>query len=151
MRVKLRAGRIVPGVAPCKSFDYQERDNIEIGHQVQLDGQDVWFPANWFDYVVGCETTTSKPISGANMTPDEIGEQLITNTPDAFAAACNQIAALAAANHHLIGSQGALVEMNKHVLPLLDELHEILLTYAPNYSIKKLTFARDLVRAGTKF
>lgn len=89
--------------------------------------------------------------SGANMTPDEISAELIENTPDAFAAACNQIAALRDSNHKLIGNTGQLVMLNKHLLPMIDELREFVLTYAPMEAVNKLDCIREFVKAGSKF
>ena len=93
----------------------------------------------------------SVPISGANLTPDEISEQLIQNTPDAFAAACNQIVALDDANHKLIASQRALVAINIHILPLVDELRDFIVTYAPIEASAKLDHIKAFSKAGSKF
>lgn len=90
-------------------------------------------------------------VSGANMTPDEISEQLIENCSDPLASACYQIAALADANHKLVGNAGQLVAINQHLLPMLDELREFVLTYAPIEAVNKVDCIREFVKAGSKF
>ena len=56
------------------------------------------------------------------LTPDEICEELVQNCADPLGAACHKIAAMAQANHKLFGCNAQLVETNRILISMVDEL-----------------------------
>ena len=117
MKVKAREDFEWDGEALSENELYECKVvNSEIFAVISSRGSYLYFNStifkNRFDII-------NAPISGANSTPEEIYDQLINTVPDPLKAACEQIAALAQANHKLIsrvhGCEGIVIELERRL------------------------------------
>lgn len=83
-------------------------------------------------------------------TPDDIAVWYGNNCPDAIAGMSKEIHMLRGELHKVTGSQGALVEINRLLLPMLDNLREYALKYAPFNAVNKVDCIREIVKAGSR-